>query len=115
MTKLTRKQFIELASKEKMKVDELIHYVVIKVNSENIKMTDSFKKQLIEEGKYDNTYIGLLTPETSKPYSMDYLPIYGSTEKFITKHFVNSIDEAIMVDLKDRGLRLLKRYNEYNE
>ena len=51
---------------------------------------------------------------TDKKLEAMNLPLYGYTNKlFVTKWFVNSSEEAIDNDLKDRGMGLLKRYNEY--
>lgn len=111
--KLTRKQFIELASKEPVEIDEGINYVVVKVNSENISMSDKLKEQLIDENKYDNTYIGFTTFQTSKPYGMENLPIYGKSDKYETKYFKRSLTETITDNLKDRNLRLLNRHHEF--
>jgi len=51
---------------------------------------------------------------TDKKLEAMNLPLYGYTNKlFVTKWFVSSSEEAINNDLKDRGMGLLKRYNEY--
>ena len=42
-----------------------------------------------------------------------HLPFYGDPNRFVTKWFVSSPEKAIDNNLKDRGMGLLKRYNEY--
>lgn len=112
--KLTRKQFIELAKKGPVQIEENLSYVVVKVNSDNIKMNDLFKSQLIDENKYDKTYIGFFAYNTEqKPYSMENLAIYGDPNKYVTKHLRFSLEDAVMDDLRRREIGLLKRHHEY--
>lgn len=110
--KLTKKQFAELAKKTPVKIDNNLYYVVVKVNSQNIMMNEKLKNQLASENKYNNSYIGFLTNEPNVPHLMNRLPIYGESDKYETKHFKSNMDEAISVDLKERGLGLLKRHHE---
>lgn len=112
-TKLTRNDFIEKVRENPVAVDYRTDYVVVKANSENIAMSEKFKEQLVDEGKYDNTYISFFTNEGDAPYSMDNLPIYGRSDKYETKHFSSSVEQAVMVDLKSKGMDLLNRYNEH--
>lgn len=113
--KLTRKQFVELAKKGPVKINDNLNYVAVKVNSDNIEMNDLFKGQLIEEGKYDKTYIGFFVcdSEKEKPYSMQNLPIYGSPDRYVTKHLAWSFEDAVMDDLRRRETRILSRHHEY--
>lgn len=111
--KLTRKQFINLVEKGPVEVGNDLYYVVVRVNDENIEMNEFFKKQMIEENKYNNTYIGFLTSQKSKPYNMVYLPIYGRSDKYETKHFTWNFEDAVMADLRRRCTGLLNRHYEH--
>lgn len=119
--KLTRRQFVELAKQGPVliqgpeMIDKNVCYIAVKVNSDNIKMSEMFKQQLIREDKYDKTYIGFLIweSESEKPYPMRNLPIYGDPDKYVTKHLCNSFEEAVMRDLRSREISLLKRRYEY--
>lgn len=104
MKKLTRKQFEELAKEGPVQIDVNLFYVVVKLNEEQINMTEAFKKQLIDEGKYDNSYVGFMTNETKAPYHMNNLPIFGDRNKYVTKFFVRTQDEAVNHDLRQRSL-----------
>lgn len=113
MKKLTKKQFVELAKKGPIQIDENIFYVVVKMNEEQVNMNETFKKQLIEEGKYDNSYVGFMTNETEAPYHMNNLPIFGDQNKYVTKFFVKTQDDAINHDLRQRSLGILNRHFEF--
>lgn len=110
MKKLTRKQFIEKAANGSIKIDDNLNYLVVKMNSDNIKMNEMFKRQLVEEGLYDNSYVGMLIYDYERaPYSMKNLPVYGRSDKYETKHLKVSFEDAVMADLTKRGLKLLDR------
>lgn len=94
--------------------DDPLYYTVILVNDTNIKdMTNKFKSQLIEEGLYNNSYIGIITNKLSSSYSMDLLPIYGSSSRYVTKWFASTFEAAIKNSLRDKQLSLLKRARNY--
>lgn len=111
--KLTSKEFVELVGKSPVAIDKRVNYVAVKVNSENIAMSDKLKDQLVKENKYDNTYIGFMTSEVTAPYSMDNLPIYGRSDIYETKHFSRDFAEAVMTDLRQRSMGILNRHHEY--
>lgn len=104
---MNKKDLMRIAKEGPVKIDTFCEYVVVKVNEENIKLTDKFKSQLIEENKYDETYIGFITSEKNKPYAMSNLPIYGRTDKYETKHINRDINKVISKDIKD--YKLLER------
>ena len=94
--------------------DDPLYYTIILVNDTNIKdMTNKFKSQLIEEGLYNNSYIGIITNKLSSSYSMDLLPIYGSSSRYVTKWFASTFEAAIKNSLRDKLLSLLKRARNY--
>lgn len=112
--KLTKKQFIELVKNGPVQINEDTFYAVVKMNDEQIKMSEMFKEQLIKEGKYDNSYVGILASKNEIQYGMEWLPIYGSSTSYVTKHLVNSFEEAVMKDLASRNRNLLNRHFEFN-
>jgi len=113
MRKLTRKQFVELAKKGAVEISDDFKYVAVRLNETNINMNDKFKEQLKNQGLYNDSYIGFLTSDEKAPYSMEWLPIYGGSKGYITKHFTSSLEDAVMDDLKDKSLNLLNRQYDY--
>lgn len=113
MKKLTKKQFFELVKMGPVQIDEQTFYVLVKMNEEQVEMSELLKKQLIEEGKYDETYVGILTSENKQPYSQDYLPIFGDSKKYVTKFLVRSPEDAVNFDLGKRSLGVIKRHFEF--
>lgn len=112
--KLTRKQFIELVKQGPVQVDKDTYYNVIKLNEENVIMSEMFKEQLKREGLYNRTYVGILTSQPYGPYDMVWLPIYGNVHKYETKHFKYNFEDAAMDDLSRRSTNLLNRHFEWN-
>lgn len=113
MTKEIKKEFVELAKKGPVSIGNF-YYSVQKLNDVNFEMTDKFKNQLIYEGLYDNSYIGIITPDPKGPFSMEWLPIFGNSNSYVTKHFKLTPDKAINADLRDKGMELLDRYMKSN-
>ena len=110
---VTREDLLNLKAGDIVKLDggDTI-YTVQKVNDNNIKMPEMLKKQLQDEGLYDNSYIGFMTSGNSKaPFSSEYLPIYGNSNKYVTKWFSSSVKAAVERDLKDKAMMLLQRAN----
>jgi len=102
---------VEFTSKAKENPVELkddLYYVVVKVDKENVKMSEKFLKQLENENKY-GMYVGIVTTKQSGPFEMDEFPIYGRTDKYELKHLKSTKEEAIKKDLRDKGLGLLSR------
>lgn len=88
-------------------------FVVAQINEENFSdITPKLKQQLEEEGKY-NWWIGFLTSKVEQPYTVQLLPIYGDSKKYVTKWFAKTAEEAIEIDLKDKQTELLKRANSF--
>jgi hypothetical protein len=89
--------------------DGNLFYVVARINITNFKdMGESLIKQLEYEDKYDN-YIGFLSRTANPPYTVQMLPIYGSSLKYITKWFRKDAEECIKDDLRSKQMCLLKR------
>lgn len=86
-----------------------LFYVVARINTTNFEdMGKGLIEQLKNEDKYDD-YIGFLSYSADPPYTVEMLPIYGSSSKYITKWFRKDAEECIKRDLSDKGMRLLKR------
>lgn len=109
MTKEIKNKFIELAKEGSVHIGNSF-YSVRKLNEINFEMNRAFKSQLIDEGLYDNSYIGIITPNEDGPFSMEYLPVYGNKNSYVTKHFKSDVTQAISADLRDKGIGLLDRY-----
>lgn len=87
-----------------------LFYNVTLVNDSNFpNMTKKLKAQLLEENLYGTSYIGHIDRSNKPPFSMETLPIFGNSNKYVTKWFKSSEIEAVNVDLKDKYLGLLKR------
>lgn len=86
-----------------------IYYVVARINTDNFNdMGDKLIAQLKCEGKYDY-YIGFLSRNAEPPYTVQMLPIYGNAERYVTKWFATTPENAISSDLRDRQLCIVKR------
>ena len=110
MKKLTRIQFVEEAKKGAIKIADNLSYVTVKMNSNDVKMNETFKKQLIDEGLYDNSFVGILVNDHEKaPFSMENFPVYGRADKYETKHLKREFKDAVTANLRERGLQLLDR------
>jgi hypothetical protein len=91
------------------------YFVVTQINDENFNdISPMLKQQLEDEGKY-NSWIGFTAFKAQVPYSVQMLPIYGNSKKYVTKWFTDTAEEAINQDLNDRQFGLLKRANDYIE
>lgn len=82
---------------------------VHKVNSENFDLSPMLTEQLKKEGKYNTTYIAIVSDKKVGPYGMNVLPIYGNSDKYITKHFVSTPKEATADTIRD--MKLVKQIN----
>ena len=115
MKKLNKKELLELIKKNKeIYIGEGVYYKVIKATDAEVDLNAKFKEQLISEGLYDSSYVGILTFTPNQKPNMLTLPIYGSSEKYITKHFSTTVEQAVMKDLNDKGLSILSRFNNSN-
>ena len=79
-------------------------------------MNNLLKQNLKEDGLYNNLYIGMYIDENKKPpYSILTLPIYGSRDRYITKWFHRTKEEAIKDSISKAGgqISLLDIANEY--
>lgn len=92
-------------------------YVVTQVSDKTFhNITPKLKKQLTDEGLYDNAYIGFMCSTYSivdGKYSIHYLPIYGNPNEYVTKWFSSDPMRIVQNDLRARSMGLLKRANDY--
>jgi hypothetical protein len=87
-------------------------FVIARINDENFRdISPRFKEQLKNENKY-NSWIGFITHEKQLPYTVQMLPIYGRSDKYVTKWFTKTPEETIDQCLKDKGVCLLNRANK---
>ena len=86
-----------------------LFFSVHKVNSENFDLSPMLTEQLKNEGKYDTTYIAIVNENQVGPHGMDILPIYGNSDKYVTKHFVSTPKEAAADAIRD--MKLVKQVN----
>lgn len=111
ITNMNRKQLIkEVLENGHIQIDNgNTVYVLTQINEENFEnISPELEEQLKKENKW-NTWITLYTGKLKDKYSVTLLPIFGNSEKYVTKWFKNNREEVIMTDLKDRSMKLLKR------
>ena len=84
-------------------------FFIVPIDEEHIKMTPKFKKQLEDEGLYGNVYYGGMCDNPKLPINMEWLPIYGDSNKYVTKWFRYSYDSAFDDRLRERSFGLSKR------
>jgi hypothetical protein len=111
--KITKLDFIkQVKDNGHIPLDNDLYYVVAKISDDNFKdISPKFKEQLKDEGLYNKSYIGFISRSAKPPYTVRVLPIYGSSSKYETKWFTDSVEKAINRDLNDRNMKLLKRAN----
>ena len=69
-----------------------------------------FKQQLKDEGLYNRCYAsGFTETEPGKKISTDVLPIFGDSNRYVTKWFTHDMFDAVNRDLRDRQMGLKKR------
>ena len=91
-----------------------LYYVVAKINDDNFgDIPPKLKEQLKDEGLYNRAYIGFMSYSAKPPYTVQMLPIYGDSKRYVTKWFTSNPGAAIDHDLSERYMKLLKRANEY--
>lgn len=105
--KMTRKEAKQLyLNNQVVQLNDTYFSMIVLANEENFAENCSdLLKQLEQEGKY-NTWIHVVVPDPTQKVSIEYIPVFGNPEKWVTKWFFSNKDEAI----KD-GLRVMKNYN----
>ncbi len=88
------------------------YYFIVRLNDENIKMTDKFKSQLEQEDIYNEYYASGIAFNNELPISMDNLPIFGNSNKYDTSWFKSTPKDCLNSDLKDKQLNLSNRINK---
>lgn len=113
--KITRGKLIEMVIEGPVFIRQCpysnrdLFFSVHKVNSENFDLSPMLTEQLKKEGKYDTTYIAIVNDKQFGPHGMDILPIYGNSDKYVTKHFVSTPKEAAADAIRD--MKLVKQVN----
>ena len=111
--KITRGKLIEMVLEGPVFIrqdyNRDLFFSVHKVNSENFDLSPILTEQLKKEGKYDTTYIAIVNDKQFGPHGMDILPIYGNSDKYVTKHFVSTPKEAAADTIRD--MKLVKQIN----
>lgn len=111
--KITRGKLIEMVLEGPVFIrqdwNRDLFFSVHKVNSENFDLSPMLTDQLKKEGKYNTTYIAIVSDKKVGPYGMDVLPIYGNSDKYVTKHFVSTPKEAAADTIRD--MKLVKQLN----
>ena len=87
-------------------------YFIVPVDDEHLKMEPEFKNQLKREGYYGEYCIsGIISSEAAKlPIDVSRLPIHRSSDRFDTKWFAYTYDDCFAKDLRDRIMKLSKRF-----
>lgn len=87
-------------------------FVVAQINDKNFTdINDKLRTQLEEEGKW-NYWIGFIWWKDSDRYSIRALPIYGSSNRYVTKWFTKTPEDAIRQSLSDKDMKLLQRVSK---
>lgn len=117
MKKYTKKSIIEEVIKKGFVLldDGDLKLTVVKMNTEECEMPEKLEAQLKEEGLYNNSYAAAIIPVDLEKCSIDYLPIYGNSEKYITRHLLRDKESAIEILTNDTYAHITKRANEYLE
>lgn len=106
--KITRGKLIEMVLEGPVFIrqdwNRDLFFSVHKVNSENFDLSPMLTEQLKKEGKYNTTYISIVSDKQFGPHGMDVLPVYGNSDKPVTKHFVSTLKEAAADTIKDMNL-----------
>ena len=93
--------------------DGTIKYKVVAVDKDHIiDMSEKLEQQLKQEGKY-----GWYTTCCSSHIDTreQDLPIFGDSNKFVTKWLVRDYGDAVQSDLRDRSMRLYNRIMSFEE
>ena len=93
--------------------DGTIKYKVVAVDKDHIiDMSEKLEQQLKQEGKY-----GWYTTCCSSHIETreQDLPIFGDSNKFVTKWLVRDYGDAVQSDLRDRSMRLYNRIMSFEE
>ena len=73
---------------------------------------EDFWKQLEREGK-DGWFVDFFCKPNIKPKDrFQYLPVYGSSNTYVTKWFYPSIEKCVSATVREGGIGLIRRVNE---
>jgi hypothetical protein len=113
MDKKELKQILMSKGHVKMDEDGKCVFTVCQINDTNFNdIGDALRQQLVDERKYD-TWISFIAYTECPPYSVQMLPIYGNSQKYVTKWFATTKEESIEQGFKDKQMGLLNRVNNY--
>lgn len=112
---MNKKQFLKAAMTSPIQIDDFYSYKIVKINEKEVEMSEQFKKQLIKENLYDNSYVGIfvLAQMEDAIVKMESLPIFGKRRGFDTRLLKLSKEQVIKKDLHNKKLDLLKKVNEF--
>lgn len=106
---MEKQEFIKRALNGGVELENDLFYKVVATNGNEIELTEKLEQQLKDESRFNGTFIsGIVFNKDQKIDSMS-LPIYGRNDKYVTSHFSRSKEQAVLNDLKDRQMELLKR------
>lgn len=109
-----KKIFDMIKSDGYIKLDDGYYYVCCKLNEENWDFTgyESFLEQIKKEGLYNRVYASAVVKQLNSKYPVDSLPIFGDSNRWVTKWFSSDFDATIKQDFsKSSGMGLTKRVN----
>ena len=92
--------------------DAQIRYFTVQQVKDICDMTNMFREQLEDEGKMYYWCDGLVD-SVGDSLSMNVLPIYGLRDRYETKWFTETRDEAIRKALREKNRNLYDRIIEF--
>ena len=98
---MKKEELVKVIKENKSVVlNEDVSYKVVKLNEEEVAMTEGFKKELQRKGLYDNSYTGtlILTIFKDYPVPMEQLRIFETYKGYSYSHIKNTIEEVIDED-----------------
>ena len=91
--------------------------VLLSLNDKDIQLADSieFSDLLEDNNLYENGFVCVIvSADYSKPYSPEWLPIFGENDTYITTRLFNDKTDAIKDFIQEIGLdTLVRRINYY--
>lgn len=98
---LTKKQFIDILKSKGIVTIGHLTFKVLRVEPNSIIETEypELYKQLLQEGRKGHYIVGMIS--TWRGYANIELPIYGNSEKYVTKWFYETQDKAIQQQARE--------------
>ena len=103
-----------LKDKEVLLDDGTLKYILVKLEPKNFIDGNKYKKfwNQLKEEELDDGYASIVINKNDKP-SVENLSIFGNSDEYETRWLSNNPEDIISRDLRDRGINLLKRANDY--